>query len=194
MPETRHVPAPGARPRRQGRLIQEVTFAAEPGAPAESAGFLLRWETSRGAADLETPDGRLAGFLVADGRDGRGSRLFAAYRPSPGHVRASDLLTRHGTVEQGLTAILGTPPSPHTRYATRDPVVRFVKTHTTAADGNVFRQYRGPGGRLVEIKMRHGYRGPMLRTQREAAAEARKQLGLTSAAAARDPEPEQDRL
>jgi hypothetical protein len=121
MQSTRRARAAGTQPRKSGP-IREVTLAAGPGAAAESAGFLLRWETSpQGGAELEAPEGRLAGFLVADGSDGRSGHLFAAYRPLPGTGRASELHTRHGTVEQGLAAILGIPPAPYTRYGTRDP-------------------------------------------------------------------------
>lgn len=188
--EQRQACAPGSSSRMTGP-VQEVTLTGGPGVKAEGAGYLLRWAASpRGGANLESPWGGLAGFLVADGRDGGGSQLFAAYRPPPEPGKAAEGVMRHGTVDQGLAATLGAPPAPYTGYGTRTPAVRFVKQYASPSSGNMFRQYEGPGGRRVDVKMREGRAGQVRYTQREATAEARRLLGLVPQAAAQPAEPE----
>jgi hypothetical protein len=168
--------------------VREVVFTGSVLKP-KSAGYLLRWAASeRGGANLETSRGLLAGFLVADGKDGGGRQLFAAYRPPEERGQAPEGVIRQATAEQGLAAILGPPAAPYTSYGTRVPAVRFVKQYTTSS-GNMFRQYEGPGGRRVDVRMREGRTGQVRYTQREATAEARRLLGLVpQAAEAAEPE------
>ncbi len=186
--EQRQAWAPGASGNMTGP-VQEVTFTGGSGVKPAGAGYLLRWAASpRGGANLETPSGRLAGFLVADGKDG-GRQLFAAYRPPAEPGTASEGVIRHATADQGLAAILGPPAAPYTSYGTCVPAVRLVKQYTMTSSGNTFRQYEGPGGRRVDVKMRQGRTGQVRYTQREATAEARRLLGLVpQAAGAAEPE------
>jgi len=101
----------------------EVT-ATGKGVSPESTGLLLRWAApSGGSADLETADGEMRGFLVADGH-GSDRQLYAAYRVAAAGS-APELVMRHGDVVSGLTAILGPPRHPRTGYAaTRKPASR----------------------------------------------------------------------
>ncbi len=104
---------PGEKPRTGP--VMEVT-ATGNGVSPEGTGLPLRWAAPPGrSADLETADGEMRGFLVADGR-GSGGQLYAAYRVAAAGS-APEVVMRHGDVASGLTAILGPPQRPRTGYA-----------------------------------------------------------------------------
>lgn len=138
--------------RRRTGLVREV-MAAGKGASPESTGFLLRWATSSPAdgADLETADGVMRGFLVADGSDELG-QLFAAYcvPDRSGQAPAGSgptLVARRTDIASALAAILGPPEPPRSAYSTRPRVARTSGRRagpTAGTAGLTGRQDRAP--------------------------------------------------